>query len=199
MLITQLVGFGVSAGSAYATWNPLDKEAGVTLSNGELTATHTTASVEAVRATVGKSVGKWYWETTVTITTAALMTGIATAGASRTEFAGQNANGHGWYSATGNYYNSGSDSAYATSYVNGDVLGFALDMVNLAVYFRKNGTWQAGSDPVAGSGGKSVSATTYYPFVSGTGGIANTKAWVLNAGQSPFANAAPTGYFPLAA
>lgn len=48
------------------TWNPSDKTAGLTLSNGDLKATKTTAlSYENVRATVGYNSGKYYWELTV--------------------------------------------------------------------------------------------------------------------------------------
>ncbi|WP_024834549.1 hypothetical protein [Ruminiclostridium josui] len=46
------------------TWNPTDKEWGVTLSNGNLTATISGLS-SGVRASLGKSSGKWYWECTV--------------------------------------------------------------------------------------------------------------------------------------
>jgi hypothetical protein len=50
----------------YATWNPSDKSANVTLSNGNLTATITSnAAFYWARATIGKSSWKWYWEQTV--------------------------------------------------------------------------------------------------------------------------------------
>lgn len=54
----------------YATWNPSDKSANVTLSNGNLTATITAnTAFYGARATIGKSSGKWYWEQTVSDTT----------------------------------------------------------------------------------------------------------------------------------
>lgn len=46
----------------YATWNPDDKRAGVVLSNGNLTAVIPDYTQSNVRATFGKSTGKWYWE-----------------------------------------------------------------------------------------------------------------------------------------
>lgn len=42
-------------------WNSLDKDPNVILSNGNLSATFSTA-YQNVRATIGKSTGKWYWE-----------------------------------------------------------------------------------------------------------------------------------------
>lgn len=56
---------------AYATWNPADKDAAVTLSNGNLTATKSTAHATTwadVRATVPMLVGQHYWETKVAYT-----------------------------------------------------------------------------------------------------------------------------------
>lgn len=50
------------------TWNPDDKGTNITLSNNNLTAKHTTGNA-MVRATVGKSTGKWYWETCINETT----------------------------------------------------------------------------------------------------------------------------------
>lgn len=50
-------GFGSGAGTL-ATWNPADKASGVTLINGDLTA----KGLGGVRATVGKTTGKYYFE-----------------------------------------------------------------------------------------------------------------------------------------
>jgi hypothetical protein len=46
----------------FAIWNKADKEANITLSNGDLTATSGTTFWRNVRATIGVSTGKWYWE-----------------------------------------------------------------------------------------------------------------------------------------
>jgi hypothetical protein len=46
------------------TWNPSDKTAGLTLSNGDLTATKTGATNENIRATAGYATGKYYFEFT---------------------------------------------------------------------------------------------------------------------------------------
>jgi hypothetical protein len=50
----------------FATWNPSDKNANVTLSGGNLTASVASWTTHyAARATIWKSSGKWYWEVTV--------------------------------------------------------------------------------------------------------------------------------------
>src|ERR1017187_1208825 len=47
----------------YATWNPSDKDAGIGLTNGNLTATYTNTSTGLIRSTISKTTGIWYWET----------------------------------------------------------------------------------------------------------------------------------------
>lgn len=54
-------GFVVFA-NAQTTWNSADKSANITLSNGDLTATTSSASSGGVRATTNKTTGKWYYE-----------------------------------------------------------------------------------------------------------------------------------------
>lgn len=50
--------------NTYATLNPSDKDAAITLSGGDLTMSSATNAWRSVRATIGKSSGKWYWEVT---------------------------------------------------------------------------------------------------------------------------------------
>ena len=47
------------------TWSPTDKGAAVSLSADKLTASYSAASGSNVRAAVGKTSGKWYWELTL--------------------------------------------------------------------------------------------------------------------------------------
>lgn len=61
-----LSSYGAVVGTTYATWNPADKSADITLSLGNLKATQTTSSWDSVRSTIGKTSGKWYWEYTMT-------------------------------------------------------------------------------------------------------------------------------------
>lgn len=115
----------------YATWNPSDKHASVTLSGGNLVAAGSaTANVNGcVRSTVGKSSGKWYWE--VAVTTAGTVSqshGIADAaedldaGASLVNLDGFRV----YQGSLGAKFKP--NTAYGATYTAGDVLGFALDM-----------------------------------------------------------------------
>src|SRR5262245_8044916 len=49
------------------TWNPADKTANITLSNGNLTATNGAAAGNTVRATSGLGSGKWFFEVTMSV------------------------------------------------------------------------------------------------------------------------------------
>jgi len=45
----------------------------------------------------------------------------------------------------------GSTSSYGDTFTDNDIIGIALDLDNGAVYFSKNGTFQASGDPTSGS------------------------------------------------
>lgn len=51
----------------YATWNPSDKSANVTLANGNLDCYAGAANFGGVRATVAMTSGRWYWELQQTV------------------------------------------------------------------------------------------------------------------------------------
>lgn len=146
------------------TWNPSDKHASVTLSNGNLTAV-ASSSGQAVRATVGKSSGKWYFEVTVNSAKTFGTVGVATASASLSTWVGGDAYGYGI--ATSFAYNNGSSNALTQFAVtDGDVIGVAVDLDNGEVWFRENGagSW-AGT-----SSGNGDPVTRAYPRFSGLSG-----------------------------
>lgn len=131
----------------YATWNPSDKAARITLSNGNLTTAMDTQGGTfpsgMARSTISKTSGKWYWETTVQAGTVAATaevgtdngTGTLTTGVGQ---AGQ-ANGYGWYNAGGFFHNSNTPTGTQTTYTVGDICGVAVDMNSLTLQFYKNG------------------------------------------------------------
>lgn len=59
-----MAGGGSPPAYTYATWNPSDKAADITLTGSNLTMYNGSASEghDLVRATIGKSSGKWYFE-----------------------------------------------------------------------------------------------------------------------------------------
>ena len=55
------------------------------------------------------------------------------------------------YSPDGRKNINGTSSSYGNSFTDNDIIGIALDLDNGAVYFSKNGTFQASGDPTSGS------------------------------------------------
>jgi hypothetical protein len=164
----------------YATWNPADKAAGVTLSNGNLTAA---SSLGAVRATFGKSSGKWYWEVLTQAVGGDI--GIANGTSTIASYCGQQANQWG-YDNDGKIYSGGTGGAYGATYTNGARIGIALDLDGGTCTWYKNGVSQ---------GAKTISfgGAVIYPCVgSGTSG----KQWTANFGASAFTYSVPSGYSP---
>jgi hypothetical protein len=90
---------GFSAWSSSAVWDSANKDASVTLSNGSLTATGTVSSGwKSVRATIGHSTGKWYFEVTPDIVSGGngWMLGIENASGTLSSYLGSTANGAGF-------------------------------------------------------------------------------------------------------
>ena len=179
-------GLGGEVIGNYCMLNPLDN-GGITLSNGNLDATRSTATTAATRCTFAVSSGKWYWEVTPTAL-GALTVGIGTQSASLSGIVGGDAFGYGWYNDSGgtsSKYNSNVSSSYGTVLSAGVTCGVALDLDAGTITFYRNGISQG----VAYSG---ITAGTYFPMISQWGGTTSTAN--LNFGQRPFAYPAPTGF-----
>ena len=69
ILLAVLFSINAQSQTTYATWNPSDKGTVFTLSNVNKTITQASTGNGLVRATIGKSSGKWYWEVVTTRTT----------------------------------------------------------------------------------------------------------------------------------
>jgi len=183
---------------AVVTWNPSDKSAGITLSNGNLTAV-STATPGGVRATQPYSgSGKYYWETTASGWSGNTATGIASAsavlttvGATPTQAALVYVSGNIWV----NNANSGSTlGARGTA----DTIGIALDVAAGRVWFRvaPSGNWNGSgtANPATNTGGISVSALSgavYQLFCAGP--VVNSCT--LNAAGA-FSGTVPSGFVP---
>ena len=173
---------GSAPAVTYATWNPADKDAGITLSGGNLTAVNNTAN-KSVRATIGKTTGKWYWEVTNNVV-AENDIGIANASMSLATYVGSDANGAGYDSADGKIYKN--NTAVATggaTYGVPDIIGIALDVDAGTVKFYKNNTLQY--TYTYGFTG------TIYPA---TGGFIIAASSTANFGASAFTYSVPSGY-----
>lgn len=139
----------------YATWNPADKHADLTLSGGDLTMSVAIGSWRAARATIWVSSGKWYWEiTNNTSSNPYWSRWVANSSATLANHVGFDANGWGWYNdgASSLKFNNNSSSAYWALSSNGDVIWFALDMNAGTLICYKN----------------NVSQWTIYTWLTGT-------------------------------
>lgn len=171
--------------ATYATMNPADKNAAMTLSNGDLTATAQAGNTawQGVRATASVT-GKKYWEITLnTATASGMMLGIGNSSAPLNNFAGFDNNGWGYYQTGSKFHTS--TGAYGASYTTGDVIGVALDMDTGSLAFYKNGVSQG----VAYTG----VTGTIYPLFTFKGGTP-PGAVTVNFGASAFAYTPPTGH-----
>lgn len=188
----HLIGFGAggSAPSAtYATWNPSDKNAGITLTGSNLI--ESGGANVAVRSTSGKSTGKWMAEVTVT-TVGGLLFGVGNSTASLAQFPGNNINGWSYYAANGQKFTNAAGTAYGATYTNADVITLALDLDNGKLFFAKNGTWQNSGDPAAGTGAAFTGLSgTLFLIIGAAGGAHQTT---LNCGQSAFTATLPSGF-----
>jgi len=171
----------------FATLNPLYYAASqYTLSQGNNSIVYATDSSRSAFGTIGMTdnLGKFYWEVKIVSDSNNkgaygicddLYPDIQETGAF-IDYSG----GYGYF-ANGQSYNGGTGSSFGNSITTGDIVGVALDMDNLKLYFSKNGTWQNSGDPTSGSTGTGAAYTvaagkTYFPAIrvrNGTNGAFN--------------------------
>lgn len=169
----------------YTTWNPSDKGNNVILSNGNLTEGDN-GFEGMVRAKIGKSSGKWYWEIKVIDRGVNqdfnFYPGVANLSAPKNKFLGYNKNGWGYWGAYGDKRN-GNIVPYGPTFDQGDVIGMALDMDAKTLKYYKNCT-------DLGVAFTNLSGTMY-PAAGQFGGDVKTTA---NFGASPFTCPVPAGF-----
>jgi hypothetical protein len=167
----------------FATWNPSDKGSGVTLSNGNLTGTGPEGN-GTVRATFGKSAGKWYWEVTYSSGTYSPDIGIADASATLAHYNGFDSHGWGWFGNEGKKYTNGVGTALGTASTTGATIGVALDMDAGTCVLYKNGV-------LLGTLATGLTGTIY-PACGGNATV--STSFTANFGASSFTYTAPAGF-----
>lgn len=180
-----LLGIPKSAPKTYATWNPADKDASLTLSNGNLTVSRSAANWGSVRATMSKTTGVWSYEMYINTVSAVdyhfIGVAISTAQLGLNGFWAANGYSGGSYQGGTCYWNGVSSQPSSTGIVAGDYLGVKIDMsdaANVTQTFYKNGT-SYGSLTKA----RSASGAAYFPAYS----LRDTNAATANFGQTNFA------------
>ena len=184
----------------YATWNPLDKNTNITLSNGNLDAAETSGSNHfAGRCTMKfPSSGKFYYEAQVNTLGGACCIGVDNSGRANPSLANS-----GVYlilvNSTGNvqrYIGSSYtafDGQYSTPAV-GSILQVAYDADADKLWLGMDNKWMgsgtsANGNPSTGSEATASNVSDPFPSVNLV-----TSALSVNFGQRPFAFEPPTGY-----
>ena len=175
----------------YATLNVINKPSSHAVSNGNLTTAIT--SVGGIDSTIGVSSGKWYCE--VTLTTVGTDTQLGVTNLTNgfvTAYLGQYTTSWGCITFNGNRIHNNSQSAYGSSFSNGDVGMIALDMDTGKWYCGKNGTWFNSGNPVNGTNPAHTGLTGVMKFAIGSNSSSGNHS--INFGQRPFKYTPPTGY-----
>jgi hypothetical protein len=192
--------------------------------NGNTTANAGSGSAwKTILSTLGVDTGKWYFEAKVQTLGTYAMIGIcdmsvANQNSSSAWYLGNTASSAQWgYNAgSGEVYNNDSSvSGYGATYTTNDIIGVAMDLDNLKLYFHKNGTYQNSGVPTSGSTGTgaiSITANTTYAFALsgyagtvwnanfGSGFFGTTAVASANAdanGHGAMEYAVPSGYYTL--
>ena len=153
------------------------------ISNGNLKYVQSSNGARALRATIGVSSGKWFWEFKHLGGNASH--GIAkNSGSLGTYPGGSDNDGVSWF-VQGNIYRNGSTSTYASNtYAVNDIIGVALDMDNGTLTYYKNGVSQ-------GTAASGLTGTWFPAF--GTSNV-QVVSFEANFGQMPFKHGLPSGY-----
>jgi hypothetical protein len=197
--------------------NPLINS-GVTLSSGNLTFTGGSGD-DAVPATVPLKTGKWYWEMDLVSWSSSASVvfggGIVDMDAPYSEmqahYAGYGAALPGLHypysnpSRTIAWDKAGNDVSVTGlgTCANGDIIQFAMDLDNGALYIGRNNTWLNSGDPESGSS-RTGSVFPVTPNVNGWAPVANSRGssyeLQFNFGQSGgFTYTPPTGFSAISA
>ncbi len=180
------------------TWSATDHSTDFVLSNGNLSI----STGQGLARGSAPVASKAYWEVKADLLGSnRILIGIVNAASPVTAYVGSDANGAGFWAAGGilvnGAYFGGSNSW--VGYVQGDVIGVALDPTAKLVWFRINaGNWNsnASANPATGTGGVDYSGTAFgsgaiYAAFGATGG---GQAITANFGATAFTFTAPSGF-----
>jgi len=188
--------------NVFATMNPLENhQQQGTYTNGNNTYQTNSSNYTYNTATLGVNSGKFYWEVEYDAKSGGVnypQVGITSTQTTNTnQELGNFANdwGYGEYDTSPKLRNNNTDAVWGSAYVEGDIIGVALDCDNNKLYFSKNGTWQESGNPTAGSGGISITAPSstplgfYFPSVAYYDGT-NNGTFKANFGNGYFGTTA---------
>ena len=207
----------------FATFNPLNALGGnIAYSEGNLVITPGTSDYKTCISSIAVDSGKWYAEfKAVSGHNGSTDVSVGIVGADD-HIASTGSKAMSAYLSSFSYGSGGLVKKYNNStirtdatYTDDDIIGIAVDMDNLKLYWSKNGTYNNSGDPTSGATGTGAVAITpaqlYYIAVAtiSSGGV---KVFAANFGSPPysesggnsdadghgnFLTAPPSGYFAL--
>lgn len=173
------------------TLNPADLS-GVTLSNGNLTATYASTTYGQSRSTTSKSTGKWHVEFTINAVTVNGFPklGVASASHTFTNWCGQDLNSCGLNDSHFSYLNSSPVNLLTTAYNfhNSDVIAVEVDLTGNLIYFQnftQGSGWSASRD---------ISTMTNSPFFVDVNLMSASEQVTVNFGATAFSVALQSGF-----
>ncbi len=180
------------------TWNPSDKGAGQTLTNGNLTLTGTT--VEAVRSINPHTTGKYYFEVTLdAVTGDSQSTGVANSTFVVTTFAG-NTNSAAIFYNSGNMLVGNVTALTIPAISVTHIACHAIDLTNGKWWVRDgaSGNWNndviGNQNPANNTGGVNISSiVSGNMFAAGTSDSSGATT-TINFGATAFTGTAPSGF-----
>lgn len=177
ILTTGAGNYGVAAGSSFATWNPLDKNANLVLTNGNLTVTNNVGgSHSGIRGNTSHTSGKFYYEIFANAQNFPAFSyfGIGNATASISAFLGGDLNSAVGQGNGGTNFNGSTMGPWDGMGATGQTMGIAVDLTTQKIWFWLDATghWNAdilaNQNPSTGTGGYSFTGMTgpYFPIMS---------------------------------
>lgn len=152
-------------------------------------------NTKAIRASTGKSSGKWYWEINVTTLGSDSTSSRVGIKGSAQSLTINGASTVQWMADAQVYENTTQVAGDSSSnWAQSSVLMIAMDVDALKFWVGINGTWSFSANPAAGTGGKNLTASgTWHPWAlldDFTAGMVLT----LNCGATAFTYTPPSGF-----
>ena len=192
-------GAGGEVRGNYATWNPLDKDSGISsVTEGNLKVV-TNGSDGSIKSTIAFPSGKWYWEVTSDSVSGSGTQAIGIMPQSQPPTNNMSDSGKLGYAIDASFSDRKFENGTATSYGsytqgNGVVYMLAFDQDAGKLWYGVNGTWLASGAPATGSNPSSSSISTSTAYCAAVSDNTVSGTFTVNFGQRPFAYTAPSGF-----
>lgn len=192
-------GVGGEVRGNYATWNPLDKDSGITsVTEGNLKVV-TNGSDGSIKSTIAFPSGKWYWEVTSDSVSGSGTQAIGIMPQTQPPTNNMSDSGKLGYAIDASFSDRKFENGTATSYGsytqgNGVVYMLAFDQDAGKLWYGVDGTWLASGAPATGSNPSSSSISTSTAYCAAVSDNTVSGTFTVNFGQRPFAYTAPSGF-----